>query len=226
VKKLRPELIALLAVASGIALRAALEPVLAGTQIWLTFWPAVFLAAWYAGLRGGVLALAGSVTVVIVWLGSSPYFTLARGAIGGAIFVVCGLALSILAERERRARDAERTLREASEVARRDERRLATLLAAAEAVEDVAQVVLSEGMRASSADLAMLFVLDESTRRFRLVSERGGAPEIVAQFREVGADSEHGRRLQQELWVEGVAEYAAVAPDVAAIESSHPRAVA
>ncbi len=225
-KKIRPELIALLAVASGIALRVALEPILNGTQIWLTFWPAVFLAAWYGGLRGGIAALVGSVAIVAVWLASSPYLTPARGAVGGIIFVVCGLGFSCLAERARRAQDAERRLREATGAARRDERRLASFLAAAESVEDVAQVVLSEGMRAWSADLAMLFVLDESTRSFHLVSERGSAPEVVARFREIAADSDHGRKLQDELWVEGAEQYAAVAPDVAAIESSHPRAVA
>ncbi len=226
--KLRPELIALLAVASGIALRAVIEPVLVGTLVWLTFWPAVFLAGWYGGLRGGLAALVGSVAAVSLWLGSSPTLTLARGLLGGVVFVACCLAFAYLAERARQARDAERRLREAAEVARRDERRLATLLAAAESVEDVAQVVLSEGMRASSADLAMLFVLDESTRRFHLVSELGSAPEVIAQFREVTADSEHGGRLQQELWVEGPEEYAAVAPDVAAIPSTstHPRAAA
>ena len=400
-QRVRPELIALLAVTCGVALRAVLEPVLAGTQVWLTFWPAIFLAAWYGGVRAGLLALVLSMGVVWVWLAPSSYLTPARGVIGGTIFLVCGFAFSYLAEIARRGREEERRLRELAEAARRDERRhresvlayasalatartpaevaqvlveqgaaalgadvsafarrvtedtleiiahrglpfelpdggrlpiavagplgealrsgedhfietaaelratfpdavctgavqgaavalslqidarivgavalwfardrgftdderglvrtlvaqaaqaferatlfeaeqsgnrrkralieLATILASAESVEDVAQAVISEGMRASRADTAMLYILDESTQCFHLVSERGCAPEVVERIREVPVDSGHGPELSSERWVEGPEQYVAAFPDVASIPSSHPRAAA
>jgi PAS domain S-box-containing protein len=400
-KKVRPELIALLAIACAVALRAALDPVLGGTQVWLTFWPAMFLTAWYGGIRGGIAASVGSVAVVLLWLAPSSYLAPASGAIGAAVFVVCGLGFSYLAGTARRAREVERRLREIAEAARRDERRhresvvayasalaragspeevarvlveegaaalgadvslfarrvdgdtvelvaqrgasaelvarhrfpitaarplsavlrgegerfietaaeiqaafpelaeldaaggaaaalplvvdgrtlgavalrfvrerrfsdderalvrtlvaqaaqafdraqlfegeqrghhqkralidLAMLLAAAESVDDVAQAVVSGGMRAAAADTAMLYVLNESTQRFHLVAERGCAPEVVEQIRELAVDSDHGRALASERWVESAEQYAEVMPALASIPSSHPRAAA
>ena len=40
----RQLLVAAIAIGCGVVLRLALEPILQGTQAWLTFWPAAFLA--------------------------------------------------------------------------------------------------------------------------------------------------------------------------------------
>ncbi len=120
-----------------------------------------------------------------------------------------------LFERERAAHRRMRSLVE-----------LAAVLASAQSLADVAQAVVSEGMRAFGADTSMLYVLDEARARYRLVRERGCAPEVVARIRELEVASEHGQRLTTEQWVEGSEQYRAVMPDVASIPSSHVRAVA
>jgi PAS domain S-box-containing protein len=103
---------------------------------------------------------------------------------------------------------------------------LAAVLASAQSLADAAQAVVSEGMRAFGADTSMLYVLDETCERFRLVGERGCAPEVVERIRELEVASDLGRRFTAEQWVEGSEQYHAEMPDVASIPSSHARAAA
>jgi signal transduction histidine kinase len=98
---------------------------------------------------------------------------------------------------------------------------LAAVLASSQSVADVGDAVVREGRRASQADTSMLYVVDGA--RLRLVAESGCAPEVVEQLREIAHDSDHGRRLAREHWLEGRDDYPTAMPEVAAISSSHRR---
>ncbi len=108
--------------ASAIVLRLVLATWLDATQAWLTFWPAVFLAAWFGGLRAGLVATALSILVVWYWLIAPPFmFGLDRHeVVGSIVFGACGGAFAFVAEFARRARDTQRRLTRASELARAD----------------------------------------------------------------------------------------------------------
>ncbi|HEU0030331.1 MAG TPA: ATP-binding protein [Kofleriaceae bacterium] len=235
----------MLAIAGAAALRAVLEPWLDRTQIWLTFWPAVFVAAWLGGLRAGLVAVGLAVAIVFAWIYPASAYQSLHIGVGAAVFVTCGIAFAWLAELAQRSQREQRLLRIQAEQARADERRLredtveretartrrmrglnelATVLAATTSVDDVAQAVVSEGMRASSADTCMLYTVDERREHFQLVSERGCAPEVVTTIQRIALASEQGRRLVTEQWVEDAPQYEALMPEVARIESTHPRA--
>jgi PAS domain S-box-containing protein len=138
------------------------------------------------------------------------------------------LERATLYERERAAHRRMRVLVE-----------LAAVLASAQSLDDVAQAVVSEGMRAFGADTCMLYVAEEAeaaggagrgagrgAARLRLVRERGCAPEVVARIRELDLAAEAGRRLTVEQWIEGSEQYHAAMPDMASIPSTHARAAA
>lgn len=218
----RPVYVAVLSVAGAVLLRLALEPVVAGTQVWLTFWPAVFVAAWYGGARAGVITIVLSAGVVAFWFGETPYLDASRGLLGGSVFASCGVGFCWVVARHQRVREREH------QVATRHRAlvELATLLSGSRSLEEVAFAVVSEGKRAPHADTAMLYVHDESSHSFRLIAEQGCAPEVVEKIRVIDANSEHGAKLKTERWVGAREQYAAVLPDVAAIRSDHRRAVA
>ncbi|HEY5926174.1 MAG TPA: ATP-binding protein [Kofleriaceae bacterium] len=122
--RLEPFAIAGIAVAAGVLMRMPLEPFLSGTQVWLTFWPAVFLASWFGGARAGITAVLMTLVVVYSWLlpdmPHSVVLTPTRAIIGASVFVVCGFGFAYVAEVTRRSRDEERRSRRAAEVARRE----------------------------------------------------------------------------------------------------------
>jgi signal transduction histidine kinase/CheY-like chemotaxis protein len=101
----RPYLIGLALLGAAVLVRIALGPLLGETQAWLTFWPAAFLAGYWGGLRGGIIAALGAVVLVIVWI--APADT-ARVA-GSAVFVLCTLGFACLSARMHRAVAAERS---------------------------------------------------------------------------------------------------------------------
>jgi PAS domain S-box-containing protein len=397
-RSLPPAAVAVIAVTCGVALRVVLEPILRGSQIWLTFWPAVFLAAWFGGWRAGAATLLVSIAIVVLWM--VPLSPLAPSVIacGAVVFFVCGASFSYMVEIAQRGRLEEHRLREATETAYADEHRvregylafakalsnastpeevaqalvqegaaalgaevgvlaqivedsfeiiaqhglvpplprhtrfpigsagplgavlrsgrehfaetadefhslfrgaigietatsaaaalplkvgervvgavalrfgaarpfsaaerdllrtlvaqtaqaferatlfqkehvfnrrmralvdLASVLASSESLDDVAHAVVSEGKRASGADTCMLYVHDDAQACLRLIAERGCAPEIVEQVREIALDSDQGRRLAAEQWIEASEQYRAVMPELAEAASSHPRA--
>src|SRR5689334_21573584 len=104
---MRREVVALLAVALAIGLRLALEPIAGGIQVWLTFWPAVFLAAWFGGTRAGVLTLVASMVTVLIWFGGTEYLDAPRAILGGGVFALCSLAFCIVVGRHHRIRAVE-----------------------------------------------------------------------------------------------------------------------
>jgi PAS domain S-box-containing protein len=75
VRRSLPYLVALLAVAAALALRAALDPWLGARTPYITVFGAVIVAAWYGGFAPGVLAAA------LGWLGSDVLFVEPRGRI-------------------------------------------------------------------------------------------------------------------------------------------------
>jgi PAS domain S-box-containing protein len=93
--------LALASVAGALLLRRALEPVLGDQIPFLFYFPAVMLAARYGGLRSGLVATAlsvagavallpGMLTSAEAWLGQ---------AVGLGVFVLVGVAYSVLSER-------------------------------------------------------------------------------------------------------------------------------
>ncbi|HEY5951279.1 MAG TPA: ATP-binding protein [Kofleriaceae bacterium] len=119
--RVEPYVVALISVAGAALSRLALEPFLGGTQIWLTFWPATFLAAWFGGLRAGVTAVLLSLATVSVWLlPESAVLTPSRAGIGAVVFAVCGIGFAYVSELARRSRSEERRLREIAEASQRE----------------------------------------------------------------------------------------------------------
>jgi signal transduction histidine kinase/CheY-like chemotaxis protein len=111
-------MVAVACAAAGAGLRAILDPFLGGTQIWLTFWPASFAAAWFGGLRGATVAVVLSTVLVWLWEVPGSLLTFERAAIGTVVFVLLGVGFGIVADVVRRARLDEKRLREAADTAR------------------------------------------------------------------------------------------------------------
>jgi K+-sensing histidine kinase KdpD/CheY-like chemotaxis protein len=216
-------------VAGAVALRLALHPILRSTSLWVTFWPAVFLAARQGGLRGGLTATAASTIIVFAWFLPDSLLRWEQVLVGAAVFVVCGVAFAWVVEREQRNRSSEQRLRLMFEETNRRMRALvdlASVLASTSSLDDVARAVVTEGKRASRADTAMLYAVDDANASLRLVAESGTAPEVVAEIVEIALDSKHGARLSIEQWAEAAAEYVENMPEIASIETTHRRAVA
>jgi signal transduction histidine kinase len=114
-QRVEPYLVALACAAGAVLLRLPLEPILAGTLGWLTFWPAAFLAAWFGGARAGITTVLLSLIIVWQWLmPEADVATAARTAIGAVVFVVCTLGFAWVAETARRSRSAAEQLRQAA----------------------------------------------------------------------------------------------------------------
>jgi PAS domain S-box-containing protein len=107
-------------------------------------------------------------------------------------------------------------------------RDLSSALSAALTLDDVARLVIDEGMRAMSADTCMLYTLDESRTVLELVAERGCAPETVAAVRRIRPEGEspvYSAAFRGEpLWVETPEQYAALYPNLVSLPSDRPRA--
>jgi len=93
--------VALAAVGAAAAVRALLYHALGGGLPFLTFFPAVVVAAQYGGLGGGLLAVALSVVVASVW--HDPSVALLGHLARLALFVSVSLLCVWLVERVRRA---------------------------------------------------------------------------------------------------------------------------
>jgi signal transduction histidine kinase len=112
-------LVAILTVLVAAAARIAFESWLDDRVTLITFYPAVMLSAWWAGLAAGLAATLGSaVTAAYLWLepdNPADIFTL-------ALFIAVGAAISVLNESLHRGRGRERAAREAAERALGSER--------------------------------------------------------------------------------------------------------
>ena len=92
--------------AAGAGARVALQPILDARLAYLTFYPAVMLAALFGGLGPGLLATALSALLVAIWrepLGHPLIYDL-TGWVGLAAFFVSGSLISVICEALRHAR--------------------------------------------------------------------------------------------------------------------------
>jgi signal transduction histidine kinase/ActR/RegA family two-component response regulator len=114
---LRPYGIAAAAVAAALLVRLPLQPLLGVQYAYVLFYPAVFAAAWIAGLRGGLAAgLLAAVCARYLFIYPARELPLQRteDRIAEAIFIGSCVMVSYISEQRRRAitraaaRDAER----------------------------------------------------------------------------------------------------------------------
>ncbi|HTA89081.1 MAG TPA: ATP-binding protein [Polyangiaceae bacterium] len=108
---------------------------------------------------------------------------------------------------------------------------LAFGLAGAVTTDDVAELVVEQGMRHERADVATLYALDEAGEGLDLLAHRGVAPEVLEKIRRITKTAGNPRVLEtlstgQSVWAENEREYMAVFPEVARTSASGPRAKA
>jgi PAS domain S-box-containing protein len=108
---------------------------------------------------------------------------------------------------------------------------LAVALSAAVTTDDVAHVVVDQGMRQARADIATLYVLDEAEQGLDLLAARGVAPEILSRIVRITEDEGNPRVLRtlttgESVWAETEREYALLFPEVARASATGPRAKA
>jgi PAS domain S-box-containing protein len=101
----RPYFVALVSVLAAGAIRTALDPWLGQSVPYLTYFPAVALAAWYGGLGGGGLATSLSAAAALRYVNPAASFPImtTADAISLALFCTNGLLLSLIGERAQRA---------------------------------------------------------------------------------------------------------------------------
>ncbi|HEX3775145.1 MAG TPA: PAS domain S-box protein [Polyangiaceae bacterium] len=98
---------------------------------------------------------------------------------------------------------------------------LSEALTFALSIDDVARVVIQNGIQLARGDTCTLYLLDEKTKTLELLAERGCNPEIVDRIRQITPDAADpvypvGTGERAELWVETEAEYRALYPAFAA----------
>lgn len=117
------------------------------------------------------------------------------------------------------------------------ERRLQTLtelavaLSATVTVDDVAEIVVEQGMRQARANIATLYALDDDGEGLDLLSHRGVAPEVLQSILRITPTRGNPAVLEtlesgESVWAETEREYDALYPDVARLEATGPRAKA
>lgn len=103
--------IPLIAVAVAVALRAGPLSVLGARAPYLTFSPAIIVAALYGGMYSGFLATALASIAATYWMEPRGQFFVIRDstdALGLAVFAISGVMVSIVCEAMHRARDKAR----------------------------------------------------------------------------------------------------------------------
>ena len=93
--------IGIAAVGAAAVFRAALYHALGGGLPFLTFFPAVVVAAQFGGIGGGILAILLSVVVASVW--HDPVISVPSHLARLVLFVTVSMVMVWLAERVRRA---------------------------------------------------------------------------------------------------------------------------
>jgi PAS domain S-box-containing protein len=96
--------VAVCSVGAGLALRFALGAALGSTLPYITFFPAIMLAAWFGGLGPGILAMLLSLAAVFYFALEPLYAANSADAIGAFVFVGVSVFISILNEALRRSR--------------------------------------------------------------------------------------------------------------------------
>jgi PAS domain S-box-containing protein len=106
---------------------------------------------------------------------------------------------------------------------------LSAALAPACTTADVGAVVAEVGTACARADTCMIYLLDEATRRLRLLAQRGCHPDLVARLEEIGPESpvyRVGTGEAPSMWIEDERAYAALYPALSelAIDGARARA--
>ena len=141
---------AVCSVAAGWGLRSSVDSALGTTVPYITFFPAVMLAAWFGGLGPGILATVLSLLLVFYSI-IPPFGSLkpanSADAVGGVLFVAVSSFIVVLNEalRRSRARSDERLQQLLLETSRRTsaEEALAESRLAAERDRDLLRTTLS-----------------------------------------------------------------------------------
>jgi signal transduction histidine kinase/CheY-like chemotaxis protein len=108
---------------------------------------------------------------------------------------------------------------------------LAFALSGAVTQGEVASLVVEQGMREARADMATLYVLDDSGEGLDLLAQRGVSPDVLQRIVRI-TKTEGNPRVMETLatgvsvWAETEAEYAAIYPEVARLPASGRRAKA
>ncbi|HET6837586.1 MAG TPA: PAS domain S-box protein [Gemmatimonadales bacterium] len=105
-RRLTPYLVATAAVLGMAGVRWLLTPLLGEALPFITFFPAVFLASWYGGLRPALFATFASALLVALWFippGGALAVTGVVGTTGMALFVLVGISTAFLGESLHRA---------------------------------------------------------------------------------------------------------------------------
>lgn len=108
---------------------------------------------------------------------------------------------------------------------------LAFALAGAVTAEEVAELVVEQGMRQAGSDIATLYALDEAGLGLDLLAARGVAPEVLEKVRRISTREGVPKvfesvRTGESVWAETEREYYALYPEVAATPATGRRAKA
>jgi PAS domain-containing protein len=167
-----PYLLAIGAVLVMAAARAVLEPLVGDRIPFITFFAAVFFAAWYGGLGPGVLATVASVALAHRFFIDSGFVMGAPSSVstvGSAVFVAVGITTSLMGESRlravNRALEAAREAREAADRAEEEAVRAEEEAARAEEERIRADDESDRSARSESA-------LWESQERYRAFIEQ------------------------------------------------------
>jgi signal transduction histidine kinase len=109
-------------------------------------------------------------------------------------------------------------------------RKLSEVLSGALTIEDVAAVIVDQGMSAAGADTCTLYAYDEGAGTLDLIGERGCNPGVLERIRRITASSRNFTFGQiatgEPAWAETPEEYAALFPALTALKTDGPRAQA
>ena len=147
-RRLLASVLAVIATAGAVSLRALLTPWLGFELPYITFFGAVMAAAWYGGLYPGLLATVLSAAATLFWFVTPAWsvrLTEPSHIIGVVLFVLTGALMSVAAERLLSARQQIEALRARDHSERSAADRARALLAAV--VESSEDAILTKSLQ-------------------------------------------------------------------------------
>ena len=147
-RRLLASLLAVVATAGAVSLRALLTPWLGYELPYITFFGAVMAAAWYGGMYPGLLATVLSAVATLFWFVTPAWsvrLTEPSHIIGFVLFVLTGALMSVAAERLLSARQQIEALRARDHSERSAADRARALLAAV--VESSEDAILTKSLQ-------------------------------------------------------------------------------
>ena len=147
-RRLLASVLAVIATAGAVSLRALLTPWLGFELPYITFFGAVMAAAWYGGIYPGLLATVLSAVATLFWFVTPAWsvrLTEPSHVIGVVLFVLTGALMSVAAERLLSARQQIEALRARDHSERSAADRARALLAAV--VESSEDAILTKSLQ-------------------------------------------------------------------------------